>query len=344
MTSYLSHSEIHTQYLSMNQTLDYMLEHQDSLREFFAGNGDIVFVGCGSSYWMSLSAHKTIKLKTGRRSYAVKAGDVVLNPEEFTNLYDNPIFLCPSRSGRTKEVLDAVDVMKAAYPGAKVFSIIVYPENELAKKSNLTLNIPWANEESVCQTRSFSNLYVACTVLAAILGDDDAYIETLREYLAKAPALTVKHEAIAKQLADPQAVTSVVALGGGLQYGVVIEGAYIVIEMAEYDANYYQLLEYRHGPIVTADANTAVFICTGMPKEHEAKMAEEIRATGAKVIAVAESAVDWADVTFSLDGNYNKEVLALHFVFVMQSFAHYFSIARGKNPDSPGNLISFIVY
>lgn len=344
MINYLSHPEIHHQYTSMSRTLDYMLEHTDQLREFFTGDGDIVFIGCGSSYWMSLSAHKTMKMKTGRRSYAVKAGDVVLNPEEFTDLYDNPIFLCPSRSGRTKEVLDAVEIMTATYPGAKVFSITVYAENELVKKSDMNLSIPWTNEESVCQTRTFSNLYVACTALAAILGADDTYIETLRNYLKVAPPLFARHEAITRQLADTSVTTSVVALGGGLQYGVVIEGAYIVIEMAEFAANYYQLLEYRHGPIVTADEGTIVFICTGMPKEHERKMAEEIRATGAKVYAVAESTVDWADHTFSLDCTYNKEILALHFVFVMQSFAHYFSIARGKNPDSPGNLISFIIY
>ena len=34
----------------------------------------------------------------------------------------------------------------------------------------------------------------------------------------------------------------------------------IVTEMAEQPANYYQLLEYRHGPIVAAGKNTVVFI------------------------------------------------------------------------------------
>jgi fructoselysine-6-P-deglycase FrlB-like protein len=125
---------------------------------------------------------------------------------------------------------------------------------------------------------------------------------------------------------------------------VTIEGAYIAIEMAQFDANYYQLLEYRHGPIVTAKPGTAVFICSGGHSEHERKIAAEIRAAGAKVYAVVPSEVDWADYAFSLDGNYEKEIVALHFAFVMQSFAYHFAVSRGNNPDSPGNLVPYIVY
>ena len=343
MAEYLSYEEIHRQYVSLRQTLDYMLENAGRLINFFREEGDIVFVGSGSSYWMSLSAHRTMKLKTGRRTYAVKAGDVVLCPDEYKGLYDNPFFICPSRSGRTRDLLDAMDVFKKAYPGAKILSIVEYTENELEGKSDLCININWANEKSLCQTRSFSNLYLASITLAAIIGGDNAFMEMLKKYLASAPELYASHEAHIRKLSDPRAVNSVVTLGGGLQYGVVIEGAYIVIEMAEFSSNYYQLLEYRHGPIVTGGQGTAVFICTGLPEDYERKAAEEIRKTGAKVYAVASKHLDWADYTFSLNGGYCREILALHFAFVMQSFAHHFSIARNKNPDSPGDLVPYIV-
>ena len=345
MTKFLSHGEIHTQYEAFKTTLDYMLENSARLLDFFAKSRDLVMVGCGSSYWMSLSAHRTLKLKTNRRAYAIKAGDVVLCPEEYTGLYDNPIFLCPSRSGLTQELLDAVDILKKAYPGSKVFSVTEYEDNKLAAKSDLSLSIAWANEESVCQTRSFTNLYVAFITLAAILGKDERFIEVLRQYIKAAPSLCSRHEPVISSLADPASVTHLVTLGGGLQYGVVIEGAYIVIEMAEFNASYYQLLEYRHGPIVTCEPGTAVFICAGMSEEHERKMAGEIRAAGAKVYAVKSGEpADWADHTFSTGDISDKEILALHFVFILQSFAYHFSVARGKNPDSPGNLVPFIVY
>ena len=344
MSKYLSHQEIHAQHTSLSQTLKYMVENIAQLKSFFSNKGDLVMIGCGSSYWMSLSAHKTLKLKTGRRAYALKAGDVVLCPEEYMDLYDDPIFLCPSRSGLTQELLDALDILRNAYPGSRVFSIVEYLDNKLSEKSDLSLNIHWANERSICQTRSFSNLYLAFIVLAAIIGKDEGFIDALKKYLEIAPRLYLEHEGETQKLADPSKISSIVTLGGGLQYGIVVEGAYIVIEMAEHQASYYHLLEYRHGPIVTSGPETAVFICTGMSKRHEQKIAKEARAAGAKVYAVAPGPVGWADYTFSLGEDFNKEILALHFVFVMQSFAHYFSIALGKNPDSPGNLVPFIVY
>ena len=345
MTKYLSHGEIHTQYIALEKTLDYMLNNASKIQEFFADDGDIVMLACGSSYWMSLSAHKTIKVKTDRRAYALKAGDVVLCPEEYTGMFNNPVFLCPSRSGLTGELLDAVDIMLSLYPGAKVFSITEYENNKLAVKSDLALSIPWANEESVCQTRSFSCLYLAFTTLGAILGNDDAFICDLRTYLKSAPDLYREQEVKIRDIADPTKATSLVTLGGGLQYGVVVEGAYIVIEVAEFLANYYQLLEYRHGPIVTAGKGTAVFICAGMSSMHEAKMAKEIKDTGANVYVIKPGeAVSFADHTFSCGDVTDKEIIALHFIFVLQSFAYYFAIARGKNPDNPGNLVPFIVY
>ena len=350
---YLSYEEIHRQYTSLAQTLDYILENKAQILDFFSNpnTGDIVFVACGSSYWMSLSAHKTFKGKTARRSYAVKAAEVTLSPEEFSGIYDNPVFICPSRSGRTKEVLDAVDILKSMYPGSRVLSLVEYADNELKAKSDLTLNIDWANEKSVCQTRSFSNLYIACITMAAIVSGDWDFIENLKKYIKTAPDLYAKHENITREIADSREIKSLVMLGSGLQYGLVIEGAYIVIEMAQFDTNYYQLLEYRHGPIVTTKAGTAVFICSGsLDKsdkyaEHERKIAENIHAAGAKVYAVALSETDWADYTFTLeDGSFSKEIIALHFMFVMQSFAYYFAVSCGKDPDNPGNLVPYITY
>jgi glucosamine 6-phosphate synthetase-like amidotransferase/phosphosugar isomerase protein len=44
----------------------------------------------------------------------------------------------------------------------------------------------------------------------------------------------------------------------------------------------------------------------------------------------------------SLDHQYSKEIVALHYVFCMQSVAFHYSVRRGKNPDRPGNLVPYI--
>jgi fructoselysine-6-P-deglycase FrlB-like protein len=343
--SYLSYEEIHTQYKAHVQTVDYLLQNKKQIAEFFALPGDVVFIGCGSSYWNSLSAYKTMQLFTGIRSHAVKAADVLICPEEFKNLYVDPIFICPSRSGLTKELLEAVKILKSLYPAGWVVSITEYQDNKLAGMSDLNFNTSWAKESSVCQTRSMANLYTAAITIAAIVGEKYDFIERLRGYLAIAPELYAEDEVFIKAIADPADIDAVTCLGTGLQFGITIAGAYIVIEMAEFNSNYFQLLEYRHGPIVTAGKKTVVFICSSDQSEtYEKKLAGEIRETGARVFAVTPARRAWADHSFCIGGGFDKEIIALHFAFVLQSFAFHFSIARGKNPDNPGNLVQYIIY
>lgn len=344
-TQYLSWTEIHKQNHEMKMTFDYIISRQADIVQFFADTSrDIVFLACGSSYWMSLSAHKTWALLTGRRCFAVKAGDVVLAPEEYTSAFSNPYILCPSRSGLTGEVLDAIGILKSYWPDAKVFSITEFEPNSLSALSDLNLRMPWVGETSVCQTRSFSCLYAAFTTIAAILSDNRKLLDDLAKYMDHASELYRLGEEQAIRLVEKLPKMHVVSLAVGRQYGVAIEGAYIVTEMAEQPSNYYQLLEYRHGPVVTAGNKTVVFICCGGNDQHEEKMAQEARARGATICTISGCAKPWADFAFDLGGEYQQEVVALHFVFVLQSIAFHLALALGGNPDSPGGLVQYIVY
>jgi len=291
---------------------------------------------------MSLSACTTMQVRTGRHAFAVKAGDALLCGGDYKGIYQNPIFICPSRYGKTTEVLKAIGIMKAMYPESTVLAITEYADTPLEAMADLTLRIPWAAEESVCQTRSFSNLYLAAILMADIVAGRTALFEGARRYLDAAPGLYAKHEPMAAGIAASMP-GSIVSLGCGLQYGVCIEGAYIVLEMAEFNANYYQLLEYRHGPIVTADKNTCVFILSrGGAEAYERKLAEDVEKTGAAVYVIACGQPDDVRSTFALGDAYPDEITALHYVFCMQSLAFHLSLARGRNPDSPGSLVPFI--
>lgn len=340
---YLSYNEIHKQYDSLTKTLEYIGSMVDVVRSFFDQGRDIVFVASGSSYWMSLSAHMTMRLKTGRRTASLKAGDLVTCPDEMVSGFVDPIVICPSRSGRTSEVLMSIRILREHYPNLKVMSIVEYVDSPLEKLSDLVLHLEWANEISVCQTRSFSNLYLASVLISAIISGDQQLFNDFGNYLHQAPDLYIKHEAMVEKLVEDGNPQAFVSLGCGCQYGVCIEGAYIVTEMAEFSTNYYQLLEYRHGPIVTAGPGTHVFILSAEGAESfEAAMAWDAEQAGAIVTVVSANPVRYGQIPLSLDHHYPKEIVALHYVFCMQSVAFHYSIRRGKNPDRPGNLVPYI--
>lgn len=338
---YKSYAEIHGQYRSLEQTLDYIGSRYGEIRDFFgAGNGDIVYTACGSSYWMGLSANLSMRLKTGRKTDAVKAGDVLLNGALY-GAYADPLFVCPSRSGKTSEVIMALDILKKTYPNSKAMIITGDPNSPLAEKAGYKLFLPWAVERSICQTGFFSNLYLANVLIAEAAAGKTELFDDARRYLRNAPPLYKKHEETAREIAAKRPL-SVVCLGGGRLYGVCVEGAYVVIEMAEMNANYYHLMEYRHGPIVTADRDTHVFILSsGSDGAFEKGIAADAAKAGASVHTVSCGGPD-GEFDFSLEGDYPGEITALHYIYCMQSLAFSLSVARGRDPDSPGSLTSHI--
>lgn len=341
---YLSYGEIHNQYGQLQQTLEYIKSHQAAIRDFFPEKGDIVFIACGSSYWLSLSAKSTFIVKTGRNAFSVKAGDVLLNEDEYVGRFDNPTFLCPSRSGSTTEVLEAIAILKKLYPQAKLLSLVEYQGSQLEQAADLCLSMPWANEESVCQTRSFSCLYLACVLMADILAGSSRLFQAAERYLAAAPEYYRRDIPVLRKIVEENSINRVISLGSGVQYGVSIEGAYIVIEVAAFTSHYFQMLEYRHGPIVMTDKQTAIFLASSQrSKEYEKTVIQEAQKYTDLVYLVTAKPSDLSVAhQFVLEDDSPDEIVALHFVFCLQSVAYRLAVKTGKNPDFPGDLVPYI--
>jgi len=287
----------------------------------------------------------TFAEKTGMRSFAVKAGDVLMNPGYYSNCFKKPLVIVPSRSGKTTEVLKAIEILRKAYGDIRVFSIIEHTDSILENLSNSTLLLPWANEKSVCQTRSFSNLYLCMTAISALLGNDTKLINDIICYLNLAPDLFPNMQAkISLIIEDFKDCNYLVVLGSGKQYGAAVEGAYIGIEMAMFPANYYSVLELRHGPIVRLDENSLVcIISNNEARNHEESIAADVKKKGTKIMAIVDNGTfDNADWIFSIGNNLSSEVTALYGIAVLQAFAYYKALQLGLNPDSPSQLVPYI--
>jgi fructoselysine-6-P-deglycase FrlB-like protein len=343
---YHSHSEIFQQGASLKQTHAAISAQADVFIGMLdeARAGEIVILACGSSYWLSMSACMTIREKTGIRCTAVKSGDVIMNPEYYLSAYKNPMVLAPSRSGNTSETLQAVQLFKDCY-GSRVLGVVEYPDARILPLCDACIQLPWARETSVCQTRSFSNLYYALVLMAAIAGRDEALEKDLLQYAQEADGLADRMEPrIREWVCSFPGWTHMVGLGNGKQYGVCVEGVYIGIEMAQLPGNYYGVLEYRHGPIVTAgDHVLTIILSGGNGRELEEKMASEIRLKGAKVISISDEAkLANTDDGFVMGRKASPEVIALYGVMVMQGFAFWKAVELGVDPDNPKDLVPFI--
>lgn len=343
---YESYKEVFNQGETLRTTFDYVMSKRNEIKSFIKENKfeEVVFIACGSSYWMSLSACMTLQEKLGVKCSAVKSGDIVMNKEYYKKAYKNPLVIAPSRSGTTSETLIAIELFKEQY-GSKVLSIVEYENSKILSLSEFVLEIPWVNEISVCQTRSFSNLYLTCILIAAIVDEDEALINELNGYITESK----QHESRAENLLSsiikefPEC-KSLVTLGNGKQYGACIEGAYICIEMAQFPSNYYGTLEFRHGPIVMADSSYLVCIFSGgNARKLEENMALDTQKKGARVAAIcSEDNFRHSDFCFNMGKKTAAEVIALYGIMVMQGFAHLKAVDLGIDPDSPKGLVPWI--
>lgn len=337
---YAVYNEVFEQKPVLSQVYDHILDNGSKVIELVNAYkpGEIVFIACGSSYWLSMAACLTMQRETGIRCSAVKSGDIVMDETCYAKAYRKPLLICPSRSGKTAETLIAIKKMKAWY-GAKVLAITEYEDSPIQEIAEVSLLIPWANEVSLMQTRSFSCLYLSCILLSGILGENRQLLDDMRWYIDH-------YDLLAKDAAErTEKITNtefaeydhLVSLGTGCQYGVSVEGGYIQFEIAKARADYFATLEYRHGPFLT-NTNSTLFalLSTGVQIEREEKVLEEVRKPGARVLTISAD-TDFAntDWNFKLGREIAPEAVALYAAMVTQGLAFYKALRNGVNPDHP---------
>ena len=139
----------------------------------------VVFTGCGSPYYSSVSAALVWQGMTGVPAFARPASEVWLSPDNLPRLGGRGLLVVSSRSGETSESVRACDTFRKTGRG-DVLYIGCFPGRSLEAYSDYTLLIPEAQEESTAQTRALSTMYLATTGLALIAANRQPELAELR--------------------------------------------------------------------------------------------------------------------------------------------------------------------
>src|SRR5262249_3572452 len=132
-----------------------------------AGDYDqVIFTGCGSTYYLSLAAAALYQELTGRTARAIPASELLFNSQTVMQVGGlHHLLVAISRSGTTTETIRATEKFKAEQHG-EVVVISNYPE-KLSQLADVKIIMDKGQEESIAQTRSFSSMYVATTAFCA---------------------------------------------------------------------------------------------------------------------------------------------------------------------------------
>lgn len=337
--------EIRNQYEALEKTLDLFDKKREALSAAWkeAAPKALVFLGCGSSYMVSCSLRDAAGAMTDLPVYAFAAGDLWLNHARYRRQLSGAMVVAVSRSGRTSEILHAADALRADGVEFTLCSLIAAVETPLGQRSAISVEIPWAFDESVCQTRSVSNLYAAGLSLLAAFAGDGTLPAQLRKLAAEGPAYLRKAEPLMARIAR-EGWNKAVVLADGVCAGLATEGALAFQEISQLPGVQHHVLDVRHGPIVLVDEKTLVLVYLypdGQPQQEA--LIKDLQKKGARVLVYSNlpREIPGAE-SISLGADVDEAPGGIAFLNLCQLAAYEKSMETGSDPDAPTGLDAWI--
>ena len=296
----------------------------------------VLFTGCGSTYYLSLSAAALFQGLTGRVARAVPGGELLLNPA-VTLGHGSALLVAVSRSGSTTETIRAVEQFKRQNRGPVVV-VTNYGDQPLAKLADVALEIEKGQEQSVAQTRSFASMFVAATALAALAAGDESLLQAMGGLPNAGRKLLTAYDSLAEQFGRNLALDRFYFLGSGICYGLACEANLKMKEMTLTHSESFHFLEFRHGPMsMVTESSVVVGLLSEKNFKHESAVLNEMAAKGAQILSLAESGA-----SISFDSGIPESVRSVLYLPILQWMAFHRSLAKGLDPDRPNNLTAVV--
>lgn len=328
------------------------LSELDGVADALTGINRVLVLGCGTAAYAGLVGKYAIE------AWARIPVDVELSHEfryRDPVLDEKTLVVSVSQSGETMDTLMAVRY--AREQGARTLSICNTQGATIPRESDAVLYTHAGPEVAVASTKAFvaqvTALYLLGLHLASLRGTlDEAGVAAQLAELEAVPGkiATVVESAsgriaeLAHWMSDTQ---SVLFLGRHVGYPVALEGALKLKELAYIHAEGFAAGELKHGPIALIEPGQIVFVVVPSPRDpsslHKKVVSniQEIRARGARVIAIAElgdvAVVPYADevIRIPLAGPLFEPLLA---VVPLHIFGMELATAKGLDVDQPRNL------
>jgi glucosamine--fructose-6-phosphate aminotransferase (isomerizing) len=311
----------------------------------------VFIIACGTSY------HAGLVTKYAIEHWTRIPCEVELS-SEFR--YRDPVLdrstlvVAISQSGETMDTLMAV--RHAKDQKARVLSISNTVGSTIPRESDAVLYTRAGIEVAVASTKAFLTQLAACYLVGLHLAQTrgimyaDEVGAVLNELVAtpdKIASLLEDMEPVRAIARDSAAFGRVLFIGRHVGYPVALEGALKLKELAYIHAEGFAAGELKHGPISLIEDGTPVIAIVPSPRGrsllHDKIVSniQEVKARGAKVVAVCEEGDDiaGAHADHVITTPPAPTLLAPLLTAVpLQEFAAELATALGRDIDQPRNL------
>ncbi len=319
----------------------------EKVGQLFHKDVECLFIGCGSSYYISLAAAASWQMITGTRARAVPASELLLFPDLVLTDTAKCQPVLVSRSGQSSEVVRAAQYLEKGRD-IRTLAISCAPHQPLEAIASATLHLLPADEQSVVMTRSFTSMLLGSQSLAALVADRKDVANGLRRLPQGVQSVLDSVDQRIRGFVQVRTFADYVFLGQGPLFGIASEGQLKIKEMSCSYAQVFHTLEFRHGPKAISGPEILVtFLLSESAYEEERKVLEEIKGLGATTLVITNQADaatrENADFLVELNLDAPESVRAAGYLVTCQLLGFYTGLKKGYDIDSPRNLARAVI-
>lgn len=318
----------------------------DEIARAFSRANEWLFVGCGSSYYVALSAAAAWSAITGKRAWAIPASEVLLFPDQALTASRQMAGVVISRSGQTSEAVQAARLLEER--DVRTLGVSCVSQSPLERVATKTLRLLPANEESTVMTRSFSSMLLSLEFLASCIAGNQDLIRSLRKLPGSAESFLQKTRVAVSDFVKARKFADYICLGQGPFFGLACESALKITEMSVSYAQHFHTLELRHGPkSVVSPETLVIFLLSEAGYDAECGVLEEVKSLGGTTLTIMNRADQRAcaasDLVIELSVDVPEIARLGLYVFAGQLLGLYTGLKKGLDPDNPRNLTRVVM-
>lgn len=309
-----------------NELLSYLENYEDA---------EIILTGCGTSYYLPLTAAALYTKFTGKKARGVPASEIMLYPETIFGKDKKYLIVPISRTGKTPETLAATRYVKEVVKGGSLL-ITCSDGSDVAKHADLTVICPEAAEETKYMTKSFTSMLLGFQMITAFKSGNKVLEEELLQLPEHGERIIAKYQSSLEQLANAQKFSLYIYLGHGPLYGIAAESMLKIKEMACTPAEAYHGMELMHGPkYAVTDETLIMYLLSDNVKDQEIELLKRIKDWGGNIKIICEEIIpglsDIGTDVFELQSGLSEDSRLVLVMLLTQLYGYYRALAVGKD-------------
>jgi glutamine---fructose-6-phosphate transaminase (isomerizing) len=308
---------------------------------------NIIFLGCGTSYYAGLLGIKYFKDLCQFNTVQIFDG------AEFTEKdipkYGHTALILLSQSGETKDLHRCIKIGKET--DTFLIGVINVVDSMIAREVNCGCYLNAGREVAVASTKAFTSQCIILSMMSIWFSQIKSinsnkrlqYIKDLRRlYLDIENTLKNVDKSCDKVLKLFNNRSSVFLLGKGGSEAIAKEGALKIKEISYIHAEGYSASSLKHGPFGLLDKGFPIILIDPIG-DYSSKMEnvyEEVKSRYAEVITITDNEECKRENTIYIESN--KTYSDLLSILPLQLLSYKLSISKGINPDFPRNLAKVV--